>query len=657
MTLPNRRIQGRPSNPIFGLAGILIILVWLAFFPAIQCGFVNFDDPDTVYESAEVTRGLSVHGIIWAFSHTVLGHWDPLTTISHMADCQFFGLHAWAHHFGNVLLHTFTGVLLFLFLAQITGTPARAFWAVALFAIHPLRVESIAWVTERKDALSGALFALLLWIYWRYLRRPQSPWRYTAGVATFAATLLAKSMVVTAPLILLLLDWLAFGRFAKPPGELDAITVRIPALRRLPTALQLLLEKLPFFGLSIVAAVVQMLAASSMSAPLSPWARAANAFTSYIAYLGQTIWPVQLSAYYEYAGAVPVLQVVGSLVGLLAISAVAVRFRRAEPYILLGWLWYVIMLLPVIGFVQSGLQTRADRYTYLPSIGLAIALVWGFADLVQRYKKGARTAAVLAGATIAACLFATRSQIRVWKDSESLFSHAVSLNPDNIFARHNLGVALEKSGRLPAAIEQYQQVAQRTPDIAEAHFALARARLQIQDVKGAIAEFQAGLALQPGDAKGHFSLGFALLTAGMADAAATQFQETLRLEPNFIEAYNHLGAAYRLLGRWNEAIAAYRKALLIQPDFFEARNNLAIALAQSGSFDAAVDEFKAVLKQQPALADTHRNLALVLDVGGHAPEAVAEYRAALALNPKDAAAQKGLDQLLLNRGAQPAAKP
>lgn len=362
---------------------------WIAgavclFLAAIVCAvfgqthgfeFVNYDDGTTIYENADVAKGLSLAGVVWALTHSQVGHWDPLTTVFHMLDCQLFGLSPGPHHLGNVLLHAAAAILLFLVLRRMTSALWRSAFVAAVFAVHPLRVESVAWVTERKDVLSGVLFMLTLAAYARYVRQPQSPARYLAVILLFALGLMSKSMLVTLPFVLLLLDCWPLGRFP----------LMSPERSRLPIAWPLIREKIPLFALAVLGSLIQLIAdkeglLTTEKLPLA--ARLANAPVSCAAYLGQMFYPAHLVVFYPHpVNSLPASQIALALLLLLAVSAATWTWRNRHPSLLVGWLWYLGMLLPVIGLIQSGELARADRYTYLPQIGLYLMLTWTVADL------------------------------------------------------------------------------------------------------------------------------------------------------------------------------------------------------------------------------------------------------------------------------------
>ena len=399
---PNPTIGSISHWSTFGLGALMVVLIWVVFGQTLKHQFINYDDDVYVYENPVVIHGLTWSGVKWAFTHTVSANWHPVTMMSHMLDCQLYGLWAGGHHLTNVFLHILTAVLLFLVLVEMTGASWRSAFVATVFAIHPLRVESVAWVAERKDLLSGFFFMLTLWAYVRYVRRPFSTVRYLWVLLLFTLGLMAKPMIVTLPFILLLLDYWPLNRFNPTNGANDIAERTLP-LGSFTVPRRLVIEKIPLLILAVAACAVTVMTQSEFIAPLSQplqigtvsasvtplsiSVRMGNAAASYLIYLGQTVWPARLAAFYSYStNSRPLGEVAMAFILLAAISAGAFFQRRRRPYFLIGWLWYLGMLVPVIGFVQVGMQGHADRYTYLPQIGLCLALTWTGAELLSVWR-------------------------------------------------------------------------------------------------------------------------------------------------------------------------------------------------------------------------------------------------------------------------------
>jgi tetratricopeptide (TPR) repeat protein len=526
---------------VLAVCVFLAAVVWLVFGQTLRHDFVNLDDGAYVYKNPQVSRGLTTEGIIWAFTHSHASNWHPLTWISHMVDCQFYGLNPGGPHLTNILLHATNAILLFLVLRQLTASLWRSAFVAALFAIHPLRVESVAWVAERKDLLSGLFFILTVWVYVRYVRGPHSPTRYVLILLFFAIGLMCKPMLVTVPAVLLLLDYWPLRRIG---AESDSATksFRIPR--------EVVLEKLPLLGVAAASCVATLVAQQTAMQPLANISlplRAGNAAIACVIYIGQLFWPSNLAAFYPLAFRdITASRVCLSLL-LLACISVAVFLLRRRRYLLTGWLFYLVMLAPVIGILQVGSQAHADRYTYLPEIGLALLLTWTVADLSAGCPYRRPLLSVLSVAIIVALTFSAHTQASYWKDSETLWTQALSRTSDNLTAELNLGEAVYKLGRIPEAI----------------------------------GHFQRALQIDPNQASVYSSMGAALLEIGQPDESLVSLQKAIELDPKSSDAHYNLGNTFLQMGRANDAVAHYKHALALAPDDTETMNNLAWTLATS----------------------------------------------------------------------------
>ncbi|PZR73182.1 MAG: hypothetical protein DLM73_11325 [Chthoniobacterales bacterium] len=525
---------------VLGVCIFMAAMVWFVFGQTLHHQFVNLDDGAYVYKNPQVSRGLTTEGIIWAFTHSHAANWHPLTWLSHMLDCQFYGLNPGGHHLTNVLLHTANAILLFLVLRQMTGALWRSAFVAAVFAIHPLRVESVAWVAERKDLLSGLFFILTIWAYVRYVRGPRSPARYLVVLAMFAVGLMCKPMLVTLPFVLLLLDYWPLCRMG--PEDSGDKKFRIPR--------EVILDKLPLLGLAAASCVATIFAQQTALQPLGNISlplRAGNAAMACVTYIRQMFWPSDLAAFYPLAFRdITASRVLLSLVVLAGISIVVFLMRRRR-YLVTGWLLYLIMLAPVIGILQVGSQAHADRYTYLPEIGLALLLTWTVSDLCARWRYRRLFLSALSLIIVFALTFAARTQASYWKDSETLWIQALSRTSDNLMAELNLGEAVYKLGRTPEAI----------------------------------AHFERALQIDPNQGWVYSSLGAALLEIGRPDASLVHLQKAIELDPNSSDAHYNLGNTFLQMGRASEAVAQYKRALEIAPDDTETMNNMAWILATS----------------------------------------------------------------------------
>jgi tetratricopeptide (TPR) repeat protein len=536
---------------IFAISLVLAVMTFIVYGRTLHYEFVDYDDNVYVYDNPVVSAGLTLKGIAWAFGHYQTANWVPLTLVSHMLDCQFYKLNAGGHHLTNVLLHTASVILLFLVLRQMTSTLWRSAFVAAVFAVHPLHVESVAWVAERKDVLSGFFFMLALWAYVRYVRKPESLSGYLMVLLLFALGLLSKPMLVTLPLILLLLDYWPLNRFSKQP------LASIAWMKNLSIPARLIIEKIPLLLLSIVFCLLTVFAQSPEMMPLKGYPfplRVSNALVSCVIYLEEIFHPANLAPFYPYPASVPLYESAAALILLAVISLAAVFWRQKRPYLLVGWLWYLIMLVPVIGILQVGYQARADRYTYLPEIGLYVLIAWLLVELGTRLRN--HRVILAAGTTLflAALMVNASTQTEYWRNSESLWSRALACTQNNYIAHNNLGLALAQKGDL---------------DDAEAHF-------------------QKALAIYPYFAEAYNNLGDVCYDQRQWDNAIFAYQKAAEIKPDNTEIENNLGLAYAQNGQLDEAIVCFQKAVAIDPDYPDARENLRLALSQKGQAGAPV---------------------------------------------------------------------
>ena len=612
-----------------GVCLFLVAAVCLVFGATLGDGFVNYDDPEYVLENPAVNKGLAVSGMLWAFTQIHSSNWHPITWISHMLDCQWFGLNPAGHHFTNVALHAATAILLFLVLTQMTGFLWRSAFVAALFAVHPQHVESVAWVAERKDVLSGLFFMLALGAYVRYVRStPRSLVRYSLVALFFALGLMSKPMLVTFPCVLLLLDYWPLRRMTPNSGSQ---TARFQFL---------ILEKLPLFLIAAGSCAATLWASTAMVKieGLSLPVRVGNALTAYAAYLGQTFWPVGLAVFYPHRDShVSPVAILAAAALLVALSAGAFLFRKRCPWIVVGWLWYLGMLVPVIGIVQVGSQARADRYTYLPIIGIYVALVWFVAELSARWPR--RNAILIGGSALLLALLTLRAreQTSYWRDSESLWRQALACTEDNYLAHCNLAKALSKKGDIDGAIEHFKKALEIDPTFEIARVDLAMVMVEKGDVSDGMAALQRALEKQPDDPGLLTNLGNACLRQGRVEEAIAYFEKALRIKPADPVANDNLGSALLRQGRVEEAIAQHRKALELKPEYEKAHNNLAFALSRAGRMEEAIAHYRKALELKPGYAKAEANLGGALLRVGRAGEGIEHLKKALEIDPKSPA--------------------
>ena len=541
----------------------LTALTWFVFGQALHFGFVNYDDPEWVTANPHITAGLTVDGFRWAFTRF---HAGPLSSLSHMLDCQLYGLHPWGHHLSNILLHTAAAVFLFLAFRRMTGAVWRSAIVAAFFAVHPLHVESVAWITERKDVLSGLLFALTLIAYAAWVRRPSVP-RYLTVVGIFALGLLAKSMLITVPVILLLLDYWPLRRSGGSAERSQRSEIGGHKEQR-KTWPKLILEKVPLVALSVGCAVAtyftHALGVGTVQAvPVTD--RLTNAVVSFVLYIRQMLYPDALSVFYGFVRDRPFGLVTALLVLIFGISVASTIWRRQVPALFVGWFWYLSMLLPVSGILQIGGQGHADRYTYLPQIGLYVAIVWGIGDLSARWKYRKPILATLALVTIASCAMIARTVAGYWRDSESLWTHAITVEPANDFAHASLADLLLREGRVAEAILHSEAALRANPGNADAHNNLALAMSRNGRLSEAVEHWEKGLALHPENLNARCNLAWVLAVNPRASAedgarAIALVEPVAAGSPGNTTVLQVLAAAYARNGRFSEAAGTARRA-------------------------------------------------------------------------------------------------
>jgi tetratricopeptide (TPR) repeat protein len=675
----------RSRFPAWLLAVLLVLATVALYWPAMRCGFINLDDPDCVTENHHIQGGLTWEGVKWAFSDTEQhAYWAPLTWLSHEVACQFFGLNPWGHHLINVLLHAANTALVFLVFRRLTGATWRSLMLAALFGWHPLRVESVAWVTERADVLSTLFWMLALLAYASYAQKsevrgqksgtnlpnPKSfllvPF-YWLSLFFFALGLMSKAMLVTMPFVLLLLDWWPLERL------------------RSGSVWRLVREKIPFFALASVMSVVTFMAQKQGGAvrsveylPLG--ARVGNALISYCRYLGKMFWPTDLAVFYPHPWYWPLGKVLLAGMILSSISVLLFVKRSRYPYSLMGWLWFVGTLVPVIGLVQVGLQAMADRYSYVPSIGLFIFLSWGAGALTKGWRHRVIVLSGAATVAMALCAGLAWRQVGYWKDTRTLFQHAIDATKNNFIAYSNLGdyeleqgnydeaiklcgeatrlmpsyhlaysplgAALCKSGRLTEGIQELQLAVKMDPDTAQPHSDMADALVQKGQGADAINEYRETIRLNPEMLDARNRLGVLLENSGHLDEAIQQFEEVIRINPAYVSAYNNLGLALESQGRLNQAFAEFKMAVRLDPHDAKGHFGLSLALKVKGRLDEAIGEFEEGLKLEPDTPQAHNELGVMLGQKGRWDEAITQFQEAVRLKPDYDEAKHNLSSAL-----------
>ncbi len=710
---------------------VLIVITFALFSRVLNSDFINFDDGTYITENAMVQNGLTSASVVWAFTSGYATNWHPLTWISHMLDCQLYSLNPQGHHLTGLLFHILNVLLLFLVLRQMTGAVWRSAVVAALFAWHPLHVESVAWVSERKDVLSTFFWLLTMLAYARYaeeskareleskVQSPKSKVFYGLALVCFALGLMAKPMLVTLPFLLLLLDFWPLGRLydlrftideskdlqSDPQTKATTAPMASPTSRKSKIAYRkLLLEKVPFFLLAIASSVVTFLvqktggAVASLEA-LSFRQRIANALVSYIRYLGKMVWPHDLAVFYPIHHGWAAWQWVGAGLLIVAISLLAIAMLRRRPYFSVGWFWYLGTLVPVIGLVQVGGQSMADRYTYMPLVGIFIIFSWGVADLLGRGQlRRLNLAWAVIVPVLVACLVVTWNQAGYWKDSITLFRHAIAVTTDNTLAHVDLGQALDKAGQVEEAKAEFFTALKLEPNSASTLTGLGTLYVHEKDLTNALSYFNSALSKQPffgdahynlanllaaegrrlagegnlvaaeskfAEAAGHYAqslnynpnapdaennFGAVLVALGKPGEAVDHFKATLRLKPNFPEAQAQLGGAYLMLGHSGLAKIHYAEAIRINPNFAHAHLKLGLIEAAEGHLEPAISQFLETIKLEPTNAVAYYNLGAAYQAGNQLDKAFEGFSEAVRLKPGDAETQGRLAGVLARQG-------
>jgi tetratricopeptide (TPR) repeat protein len=632
------------------MAALLVLVTIAIYWPVMRHAFVNHDDSLYVTDNPHVRAGLTWEGLVWAFGrvHGDQTYWHPLSWVSHMVDCQLYGLKPGGHHRTSMLLHAANAVLVFLVFRRMTGAFWRCVVLAALFALHPLQVDSVAWVAERKNLLSAFFWLLSLWAYVRYaeVHSPKSNVQSPAGCIAdhgsrithypalfyvlslffLACGLMCKPVLVTLPFVLLLLDYWPLRRFqlatlnaqrsTSPPRH--GLELQTPD-SGLKVFLPLLWEKLPFFALAVASSVITVLAHQALgmldSVSRLPWdARLENALVSYVRYLGKTFWPSRLAVFYPYPTAWPMWEVVTCALLLLAISGLVLGTARSRPWLFVGWFWFLGVLVPFIGLIQVGAQAMADRFMYVPVLGIFVTLIWGLHGLAKGGRYQQNGLAVAGAAAIVVCLVLTRQQLGHWKDSETLFRHALEVTENNWLAHLNLGSALDEKGQTDEAIREFEEAIRLKSGYVLAHNNLGVAIVKKGQIDEGISQYHEAIRLKPDYALAHSNLGLALVEKGQIEEAIREFQEAIRLKPDFAEAHSNLGMALVRKGQIGEAIREFQEAIRLKPDFAEAHYNLGMALVRKSQIDEAITEFQEAIRLKPDFTEAHQSLGLALAI-------------------------------------------
>ena len=638
------------------ICGLLIVLTAAAFWPVLNNEFIHYDDPQYVTSNLHVSTGLTLENVGWAFSTGYASNWHPLTWISHMLDAQLFGLNPRGHHLTNLLLHTANVVLLFWVLMRMTGAQWRSALVAAFFAVHPLHVQSVAWIAERKDVLSTFFLLLTLWAYLRYVKtrtielstinhqlstihHPSSRF-YAVALLFFAAGLMSKPMLVTVPFLLLVLDFWPLNRFGSQ------------GLQATPG--RLLLEKIPFLLLaSAVSAITFMVQSKGHAVAASvPWTlRLANALVCYWKYLGKMVWPSHLAAFYPFPrDGLPWFQFASAGAMLVLVTLCAFVFARRIPWFTTGWLWYVGTLVPVIGFIQVGSQAMADRYTYIPLIGAFVCVVWGAAEFFARRNLPPAVPVSLALVAVGFCFALTGQQVKIWRDTLTLFEHALKVTSKNGVAHRLVAVELNDRGEKDLAYYHFRRAMEYDPNFPDVYDAVGYAAFVNGRQEEAVEFYRKALALDPTDPAFHDHIGASLWRLGRRQEAVEHYLEALRLDPDRLTAQFALGMACADAGDYSGAAARFAEAVRLKPDYAEARLRLAEALLKQGKLDQAEKQFDTLVRLFPTNIEARINLGGMLWRRGQRDKAAQQYAEVLRLDPSQSMARYNLGLALSDQG-------
>jgi tetratricopeptide (TPR) repeat protein len=646
----------RRHIPTLLIGVFLVVLTVLVYWQLGHHEFVHLDDDQYVAGNYHVRAGLTSEGVTWAFSNMSTGHWHPLTWLSLMLDSQLFGLSPKVFHLSNLFFHAANVLLLFLVLLRMTGARWRSAFVAAVFALHPLHVESVAWAAERKDVLSTFFWILTMGAYARYVEKPAGKW-YGFAILFFILGLLSKAMLVTLPCVLLLLDYWPLARTKKNPE----ISISY-----------LIFEKIPFFALAAIMSVLSLffeksIGAMSLDEALPFSVRANNALVSYVAYIGKLFWPSNLAVFYPYSENQSLGMGIAAGLFLALITFLVVRRGRKMPWLAVGWFWYLGTLVPVIGLVQVGLQSMADRYMYVPMIGLLMMIAWSVPSSWESGVRGKSLVAITA-VLVYALMVLTWSQNKYWQNSFALFEHtldvttdnaeaqtmyggalmeqgktdeaighfieAIRIRPKDAKAEYILGVALASEGKHQEALEFYAAALRAQPEFFPAYDGLGVEAFAQGKIEEAVGYYNKAIAINPDDSKARYDLGVALTKRGNIDEAIVQYDEVLRINPDYVEAHNNLGAIFFTQGKFQDATAEFKEVLRIQPDRAEGWYNLGCVMRQQGKIDEAIKYFTEALHIQPDHAKAHLNLGISQLMLGNRDAAIAEYNALQKINPE-----------------------
>lgn len=595
---------------------LLALITLMLYWPVQSFEFINFDDDIYVTGNRHVQSGLSVEGLTWSVGTFQCGNWHPLTWFSHMADVEVYGLHAGGHHWTSVLIHTTSAVLLFLVLTGMTHSIGASALVAVLFALHPLHVESVAWVSERKDVLSGLFWILAMGTYTHYVRHPTLS-RYLLVLGSFMLGLLSKPMAVTLPFVFLLLDYWPLGRFTGAYTAFDK-WVKNGSTPGRHVISRLAVEKIPLLTMTAASCIVTVCAQQSIHSVASlghnPMEeRLANAAAAYARYIQKMLWPLDLSVFYPHTGMPPAWMTVTSLLLIIIMSCIAIRKCRAMPFLVVGWFWYLGTLVPVIGLVQVGSQSMADRYTYIPLVGLFIAIAWGAKHLIAWQPGLKHAAATFSFVILLGLLLLARSQVETWKNSITVFEHALAVTERNALAHNNVGAAYDAKDRsCVRALPHFMRALELKTDYADVYDNLGTCAYRTGKHEEAMRHFQKALEINPQFSRARVNLGLAMMECGMLRAAENEFNQVLKIDASMEIAHVNLSAISIQQGRLADAAMSLSEALRINPKNAEAHNNMGVIFLRTGRTEDALRQFQLALIHAPGHPTAEKNIQYII---------------------------------------------
>ncbi len=632
------------NNPLHKNSRVLILVLLAVgtvavYWPVLKYDFVKYDDDKYVTENPRIEAGITSESVIDAFIKPHYFMWHPLTTLSYLVDYELFGFSASWFHGVSLLIHVGCVLLVFLVLQWATGAIWLSAFVAAIFALHPLQVESVAWIAERKNVLSGFFSLLTIGAYVLYARRP-GIMRYLLVFFVFGLCVMTKPMVVTIPFVLLLLDYWPLERLKFK----DSQNILLSSLR-------LIAEKIPLFFLVGLLSVITFAAQKGggvMSGfeKLSLSARTANALNSYVIYIAKMLWPTNLAVFYPHPGGnYSVVRVVAFAVLLVVLTILLVFILYRRKYLAVGWFWYLGTLIPAIGLVQVGAQARADRYMYMSMIGLLFIVGWSVRELVRRWPGLRLVTSIIAVVIVAASAVATRKQLSHWKDSSSLFGHAVAATSNNSVMHNNLGNELKEQGKTELAILHFQRSLQIRSNSPEVHNNLGNALTRLGRNDRAIEQYKEAIRLKPEFAVAHYNLGLTFYKKKRFVDAISAYRQAVELKPKYADAWTNLGMAQADIGDFEHSVESYRQAIEIKPDVVVAHGRLGLALAQLNKIDEAIEQFEIVLRARPDDYEMHFNIGFLFESSDKGQKALDHYRRSLQINPDQQKARQGLERL------------